>query len=50
MPKTQIAFLDLFHQNIYAAISRALPEDWLAAYAESREFADQAEAVADAEV
>ncbi len=50
MAKTQIAFLDLFHQNIYAAISRALPDDWLAAYAESREFADQAAAVADAEV
>ena len=50
MAKTQIAFLDLFHPNIYAAISRALPGDWLAAYAESREFADQAAAVAGAEV
>ena len=50
MAKTQIAFLDPFHQNIYAAISHALPDDWLAAYAESREFTDQAAAVGDAEV
>lgn len=50
MAKTHVAFLDLFHDNIYAAIARALPEDWQASYAESRAFADQAAAIAPAEV
>lgn len=46
---TRIAFLDHFHPEIYKAISGALPDGWQAVYTKSKDFADRAEAMAEAD-
>jgi D-3-phosphoglycerate dehydrogenase / 2-oxoglutarate reductase len=50
MSNIHVAFLDMFHPGIYAAIKERLPAGWTASYTESLDPKHQAAALADAVV
>lgn len=50
MSNVHVAFLDIFHEGIYAAIKERLPDGWTASYTESIAEEHRAAALADAVV